>query len=165
MMRFQLALNKNFCTNPQPLTHRQLKQHQRTKINKTMLSARLPTLSSVFHTKFTISELKCYSTLTVNKLGPPVLESSARISKFYSPTDSDCKFNKTKIENWLLIGYSLGSSWLGTRNHNHCTMFIRLCEEPSGFICPSIKSWNNPGNIWFPWSCASVLKSHTQHPE
>ena len=36
-MTFQLALNKTFCPNPQPLTHRQVKQRQRTKINKTML--------------------------------------------------------------------------------------------------------------------------------
>ena len=38
-MTFQLALNKTFWPNPQPLTHRQVKQRQRTKINKTMLSA------------------------------------------------------------------------------------------------------------------------------
>ena len=41
-MRFQLALNKTFCPNPQPLTHGRLTQRQRTKINKTMLSASLP---------------------------------------------------------------------------------------------------------------------------
>ena len=41
-MTFQLALNKTFCPNLQPLTHRQVKQRQRTKINKTMLSASLP---------------------------------------------------------------------------------------------------------------------------
>ena len=35
-MKFHLALNKTFCTNPRPLTHRPLKHHQRTKINKTM---------------------------------------------------------------------------------------------------------------------------------
>ena len=75
-----------------------------------MLSARLPTLSSVFHTKFTISELKSYSILTVNKLGPPVLESSARISKFYASTDSEHKFNETEIENWRPKVYNLGSS-------------------------------------------------------
>ena len=38
-------------------------------------------------------------------------------------------------------------------------------QEPSGFIYPSTKSWNNPGNISLPWSCASVLKSHTHYPE
>ena len=58
-MGFQLALNKTFCPNPQPLTHRQVKQRQRTKINKTMLSAPLALFSLVSHTKFTISELKC----------------------------------------------------------------------------------------------------------
>ena len=40
--RFQLALNKTFCPNPQHLTHRQVKQHQRTKINKSVLFASLP---------------------------------------------------------------------------------------------------------------------------
>ena len=58
-MRFQLVLDKTFCSNTQPLTHRQLKQRQRTKINKTMLSTPLTLPSSVFHTEFTISKLKC----------------------------------------------------------------------------------------------------------
>ena len=40
-MRFQLALDKTFCPNPQLLTNRQLKQRKRTKINKTMLSVPL----------------------------------------------------------------------------------------------------------------------------
>ena len=40
----------------------------------------------------------------LNELGAPVLESSARISKCYAPTDSEHKFNKTEIENWLPIG-------------------------------------------------------------
>ena len=38
-MRFQLALNKTFCPNPQSLSHQQVKQCQRTKINKTILSS------------------------------------------------------------------------------------------------------------------------------
>ena len=54
-MRFQLALNKTFCPNPQPLTHRQVKQRQRKKINKTVLSA--PSLPPQWY--FTLSELKC----------------------------------------------------------------------------------------------------------
>ena len=33
-----------------------------------------------------------------------------RISKCYAPTDSEHKFNETEIENWLHIGYNLGSS-------------------------------------------------------
>ena len=42
-----------------------------------------------------------YSVLTVIELGPPVPESSTRISKFYAPTDSEFehKFYKTGIEN------------------------------------------------------------------
>ena len=63
-----------------------------------------------------------YSILTVNELGSTVLESSARISKFYAPTDSEHKFNKTEIKNWLPMGHNLGSSWLVTRSHNRYTM-------------------------------------------
>ena len=92
-MRFQLALDTTFCLTPQHITHRRLKHRQGTKINKTMLSS---SPSSVFHTKFTISELKSnkYSILTVSELGPPVSESSTRISKLYIPTDLEHKFNK-----------------------------------------------------------------------
>ena len=50
-MTFQLALNKTFCPNPQPLTHRRLKQRQTTKINKTMLSAPLSPPALVFSHK------------------------------------------------------------------------------------------------------------------
>ena len=123
-MRFQLALNKTFCPNLQPLTHRQVKRRQRTKINKIMLYA--PSLPS--H-RFSTQSLQYqnwnanrYSILT--EVGRQVSESSARISKFHAPTDSADKFNKTEIENWLPIGCSLGLSWLGTRSHNHYTMFI-----------------------------------------
>ena len=35
----------------------------------------------------------------VIELGPPVSESSTRISKFYAPTDSEHKFRKAGIEN------------------------------------------------------------------
>ena len=64
--------------------------------NNAFCTPSLPFLS-VFHTKLTISELK--SIITINELGPPVLESLTRISKFYAPADSEHKFNKTEIEN------------------------------------------------------------------
>ena len=47
------------------------------------------------------------------ELGPPVLESSTRISYFYSPTDSENKFHKTGIENCLPIGFGLGFLLIG----------------------------------------------------
>ena len=53
--RFQLALKKTFCPTPPLLIHRRFKHRQRTKTNKTMLSA---SPSSVFHTKLTVSVLK-----------------------------------------------------------------------------------------------------------
>ena len=116
-MRFQLVLNKTFCPNPQPLTHRRLKQRQKTKINKTMLSAPLSSLppSPLIGCPYKVHNIriekaKKYSILTVNELEPPVLDFSARISKFYAPTDSEYKFNKTE---------------LGTRNNDRYTIFIR----------------------------------------
>ena len=107
-MRFQLAVNKTFCLNPQLLTHRLLKQRQRTKINKTMLCAPLPPPHqfSTQNSQYQNWKANKYVILTVNELGSPVLESSARILKFYTPTDSEHKFNKTETENWLLIGYN-----------------------------------------------------------
>ena len=111
-MRFQLALNKTLCPNPQSLTHQQGKQRQRTKINKTMLSP--PSLSphwfSTQSLQYQNSNTNKYSILTVNELGAPVLVSSAGISKFDAPTGFEHRFNKTEIENWLPIGYNLGAS-------------------------------------------------------
>ena len=49
-MRFQLALNETFIPNPQPFTQRQVKQCQRTNINKTMLSA---TISLIIYKHYT----------------------------------------------------------------------------------------------------------------
>ena len=46
-----------------------------------------------------------------------------QISKFYNPTDSEHKLHKTRIENWVSIGFELESSWLGTYSHNHYTIF------------------------------------------
>ena len=132
--------SNTFCSNPQPLIYRRLKQCQRTKINKTMLSASpFPLAPHRFSTQslqYQNWKGNKYSIKTVNELGPPVLESSARISKFCAPTDSEHKFNKTEIENWLPI---MGRAF-------------RL-------------SWNNPGNNSIPWNCASVLKTHTHRSE
>ena len=108
-MRFQLVLNKTFYTNPQAFTHRHVKQRQRIK--QYFLSPSLsPHQFSTQSLQYQNWNANKYSILTVNELGLPVLESSARISKFYAPNDSEHKFNKTEIENWLPIGYNLGSS-------------------------------------------------------
>ena len=45
---------------------------------------------------------------------------------FYDPTDSEHKFHKTKIENWLSTGFELDFPWLGTYSHNHYTMFSMM---------------------------------------
>ena len=43
----------------------------------------------------------------VIELGPPLSESATKISKFYNHTDSEHKLHKTRIENWLSIGFEL----------------------------------------------------------
>ena len=125
-MWFQMALNKTFCPKPQLLTHQQLKCHQRTKNNKTMLSA---SPSLVFQTKFTIPKLKSKWVFQPNgtELRPPVSECSTRISKFCAPPDSEHKFDKMEIENQLTMGFNLGSRWLGTCSHatTLCSITIR----------------------------------------
>ena len=45
------------------------------------------------------------------------------ISNFYDFTDSEHKFQRTKIENWLSIGFGLEYHWLRTYSHNHYTRF------------------------------------------
>ena len=111
-----------------------------------------------------------YSILTVIEPGPPMLEPSARILKFYAPTESEHKFLKTGIKNWLPIRFNVGSFWLRTRSHNHYTIFNR---QWGGFIYTmswnntfiSIMSWNNTGDFSLLWNYTSFLKSHTYHPE
>ena len=121
-MRFQLILNKKFYPTPTPLTYQQLKYFQTTNISKTMLSA---FLSSALHTMFTIRIKKQISIpiLIVIELGLPVSEFSTRISKLYAPLGSKHKLHKTKIKNWLPIGFNLESSRLGTHSHDDYTMF------------------------------------------
>ena len=101
-IRFQLALNKTFCPIPPPLTYQRF--CQRTKINKIVLS-----VSSVFHTKFTISVLKSMQVFHPN--GNGTRTASVRVlnwvSTFCATTDSQHKSHKTGIENWLTIGFSL----------------------------------------------------------
>ena len=68
---------KDFLPSPH---HWQLKHHQRTNINKTMLST---SPSSTFHTNFTtrIEKLVSIPIQIVIELGLPVSESSTRISE------------------------------------------------------------------------------------
>ena len=71
-----------------------------------MLSA---SLSLVFDTKFAISVLK--SKYVFHPNGKWTRTASVGVlnwvSKFYAPTDSEHKFRKTGIEDWLPIGFNL----------------------------------------------------------
>ena len=209
-MKYQLALNKTFCTTPPLLIHRRLKHYQRHKLTKQCFLSRphrFSTQSSqyqnwkvnkysirepfiinysfiikmttksemgdaviiwllskfLFHLfsfacwriKFLFSifffqlqflfflpvmtnnQTKCgiyekiamwagmmnewliMSSLMVIVLGPPVSEFSTGSQIFMPPADSEQKFWKMEIENWLPIGFDLGSSWLEIASHNH----------------------------------------------
>ena len=56
-----------------------------------------------FPTKFTVSDLKSKYIFYPN-IG----------SQSFMTNDSEHKFHKTRIENWLSIGFELESPWLGT---------------------------------------------------
>ena len=47
------------------------------------------------------------------KDGLPVSEFSTKISYFYAPTESEQKFHKTGVKNWLPIGFGLGFPLIG----------------------------------------------------
>ena len=80
------------CPTP-PLIHRRFKYRQKTKINKILFAPP----SSIFHTKFAVfhpnSDRQCRSP----QLGLKILYL----------TDSEHKFLKRGIENWLPIGFNL----------------------------------------------------------
>ena len=105
----------------------------------------LPSPSSVSTQSSQYQDWKAnkYSILTVNELGPLVLEFSARISKFHAPTDSEHKFNKMEIKKWVPMGYKLRSSWLGTCSHNRYTMFIGITMETFRFL-GTVQVLSNP---------------------
>ena len=77
---------------------------------KILLSASpLSVFSQKVHNIRFKKQMRILSELTVMGFEPPVPESSTRISKFYDPTDSEHKFHKTRVENWLSVGFELGS--------------------------------------------------------
>ena len=57
-----------------------------------------------------------------NRTWTAMSESSTRISMLHDPTDSEQKFHKTRIENWLSTGFELGIPWVRIYSHNHYTM-------------------------------------------
>ena len=109
-MRFQLALYKTFCNTPTPSTTDDWSTAKEQKLTKQCF---MPP-----HHRFSARRPQCqywkankYSILTVTELEPPVSESSTRIWKFYAHNNSELKFHKLGIENWLPMGLNLGSFW------------------------------------------------------
>ena len=76
-------------------------------------------------------QTRILSQLTVTELGRPVSKSSTRISKFHDPNDSAHKVYKTRIENYISIGFQLGTPWLRTYSHNYYTMVHWQCDGES----------------------------------
>ena len=105
-----------------PLT---LKAPPQEKVNKIMIPF---SPSQVFHTKFSISksQAKRYSVLTSTKLGPPLSESSTKISNFHAPTASEHKLCKTGNENWLPTGIKLGCCRSSIGSVKHYIMYVQL---------------------------------------
>ena len=119
--------------------------------------------------QYQIWKANTYSILTVIELGPPVSESSTRISKIYDPPNSEQKFYKTRIENWLSIGFKLGFPWLRTYSYNHYTMHNMWHKVGMmGSLKLSythLQVLEQSGDLSLPLNCANALKIHTQLPE
>ena len=131
-MRFQPALNKTFCRISAFITHQQLKQHHKTKINKIIISGSssspsLFTQSSQYHNWKTNKD----SILMIMELGRSMWKSSTKNSKFYARTDFEHKFYKVEIENWLPIGFERGFPWLITRSYNHWSGVPSIGSPPN----------------------------------
>ena len=74
--------------------------------------------------QYQIWKANTYSILTNgNQTWTARLDSLTRISKFYDPSDSEHKFHKMGIKNWLSMDFELASLWLQTCSSlNHYTM-------------------------------------------
>ena len=107
-----------------------------------------------FHTKFTVSDLKSKYIFYPN-IG----------SQSFMTNDSEHKFHKTRIENWLSIGFKLGFSWPRTYCHNHYTMLSiwhTVWWEVLNFYIPIFKSFEQS---WRPLTSLKLCKcSQYPHP-
>ena len=89
-----------------------------------------------------------------------MLESSIRISKFYNLTHSEVKFHKARIENWLSIGFELGSPWLKTVNTTpYSTYSVKGCLKVFILIFTVLEQ------SWRPFTSLTLCKcSQNLHP-
>ena len=105
-------------------------------------------------------------------------ESSTRISKFYNPTDSEHKLHKTRIENWLSIGFELEfpepivitTTPCSTYNMMGSLKVLYTHLQSLVLILETFTFTTLPLNFYYKTTtttttnCARALKIHSQHP-
>ena len=98
---------------PNPMTSHPPTTKAPSKNNWLTKSGLLPFPNRFFTQTLQYQNLKSNKYYILIKLGPPVSEFSTKISYFYAPTDSEQKFHKTGVKNWLPIGFGLGLPLIG----------------------------------------------------
>ena len=103
----------------------------------------------------------------VIELGPPVSESSTRISKLYDPTDSEHKCHKTKIQYFLSIDFELDPpDWEPTViTTTPCSAYSIMGRLKVLYTHLQILGTILPVDTSLLLNCASALKIYTQCPE
>ena len=106
----QLTLNMTFCPTPQPSATNNQSTPKEQRLTKSGL---LPFPNCFFTQTLQYQNLKSNKYYILIKLGLPVSEFSTKISYFYAPSNSEQKFHKTGVENWLPIGFGLRLPLIG----------------------------------------------------
>ena len=123
-MRFQPALNKPFAPPHHPSSNDNSSTANKRKSTQQCF------LPSTQRSQYQYRKANTYSILTINKLGPPVSESSIGSQKFMPPYDSERKFHKTGIKNWLLIELNLALITTTLYSTTNGKSFKVLCTHP-----------------------------------
>ena len=105
-MRFQLTLNNTYAP---PHHHSSINDSSTAKEQKLRKQCFLPSPHWFWpqSSQYQYWKANMHSILTVIKLRLPVSESSTGSQNFMPSTNSEHKFHKTGIKNWLCIGFNL----------------------------------------------------------
>ena len=153
---------ESFCPGPTKLSP--TNDQSSSKWQK--LTIMLPASPLLFsHTKFTTSELQTkYSSLTVIILGPPVSESSIKITSFIPPLVSNTNFVKRDLK-----AIHPGESNWNTPNRWTAVATTTLTAEivlwVLFFHIPFYKVFEQPWRHFIFQNYEIFLKSHTHYPE